>query len=74
MIWEKVACTLRCERLELGRGLDLVGRLLDLGHQVGLGGHEVARARTRWPPWTRIRSVPSGTLSMRATTPATPTS
>src|SRR4051794_13312136 len=28
---------------------------------------------TRWPPWTRIRSVPSGTLSMRATVPTTPT-
>ena len=28
---------------------------------------------TRWAPCTRIRSVPSGTLSMRDTTPATPT-
>jgi len=29
--------------------------------------------RTRWLPCTRIRSEPSGTLSMRATTPTTPT-
>ena len=31
-------------------------------------------SRIRGPPCTRIRSVPSGTLSMRATVPATPTS
>ena len=30
--------------------------------------------RTRWPPWTRMRSVPSGTLIMRAMAPTTPTS
>ena len=29
------------ERLELGRGLDLVRRLLDAGDHVGLGGHEL---------------------------------
>ena len=28
--------------------------------------------RTRWPPCTRIRSVPSGILSIRAIVPATP--
>ena len=31
------------------------------------------RCFTRCPAWTRIRRLPSGTLSMRATTPATPT-
>src|SRR3954447_10146241 len=29
---------------------------------------------TRWPPWTRMRIVPSGTLIMRAIAPTTPTS
>ena len=29
---------------------------------------------TRWAPWTRIRSVPSGTLIIRAMAPTTPTS
>ena len=28
---------------------------------------------TRWPHWTRIRTVPSGTFIIRATTPTTPT-
>ncbi len=28
--------------------------------------------RMRWAPWTRIRSDPSGTLSMRAIVPLTP--
>ena len=31
-------------------------------------------SRTRSVPWTRIRTLPSGTFSIRATTPATPTS
>ncbi len=61
------------ERGQLRPLLQLVGRL---GHRARRG--RAARPvnssrRTRGPAWTRIRSVPSGTLSMRATVPTTPT-
>ena len=56
------------ERLELGRVLDDVRLLVDARDQVGLGAGN-SSMRTRWPPCTRIRSVPSGIFSMRATMP-----
>ena len=42
MISEKVLCTLRVSACSSGLGLELVGHLADLRHQVGLGLHEVA--------------------------------
>ena len=61
------------QRLELRTLLDHVRQLGDARDEVG--SVEVhSSMRTRWPPWTSTRSVPSGTLSMRATVPATPTS
>ena len=61
------------QRLELRRGLEHVRQLLDPRDQVGLLG-DVVEEPDRWPPWTRIRRVPSGTFIIRATTPPTPTS
>ena len=62
------------QRLQLlARPLDDVGQLGDPRDQVGLLG-DVGPSRTRWMPWTSTRRVPSGTLSMRETTPTTPTS
>ena len=61
------------QRLELGRGLDQVGQLGRPWPPGTARSGRTPRCCTRWAPCTRIRSVPSGTLIMRATVPATPT-
>ena len=62
-----------CERLELLRLLDLVGELDELADEVRVVG-DVRSRRTRRIPWTRMRSVPSGTRIILCTTAAVPIS
>ena len=62
------------ERRQLGRLLDDV-RAARRSRRRGRAARVRQRSIfTRWPPWTSTRSVPSGTFSMRAMTPTTPTS
>ena len=63
-----------CSASSSGPVLDDVGQLGDARRRGRARSRPTPRCRTRWPPWTSTRSVPSGTLSMRATVPATPTS
>ena len=73
MIWLNVSWTLRISAVSSGPSSTTSGSSSTLAVRYGaVPSHSLIR--TRWPPWTRIRSEPSGTLSMRATVPATPTS
>ena len=72
MMREKVVWTLRCSASSSGEGVISSGASSICATRYG-SSETKPSMRTRCAPWTRIRSVPSGTLSMRATTPATPT-
>ena len=72
MIREKVVWTLRCSASSSADGLTMSGASSIAATRYG-SVETKSFTSTRWAPWTRIRRVPSGTLSMRATTPATPT-
>ena len=62
------------QRLELGRLLDDVGQLRDPRDEVGLLGDVVPERAPAACPGRGCAAMPSGTLSIRATTPTTPTS
>ena len=62
------------QRGQLGALLDHVRQLGDAGGEVGLAPSPSSRCARAGRPGRGSRSDPSGTLSMRATMPATPTS
>jgi hypothetical protein len=72
MILEKVAWTFRRRPSSSDEGSSTSGASVMRAMRYG----EVAMkspSSTRCPHWTRIRTVPSGTFIIRATTPTTPT-
>ncbi len=72
MIRENVACTLRTSASSSGEGTTSSGASSMRATRYGSVATK-SPSSTRWPHWTRMRTVPSGTFSMRATTPTTPT-
>ena len=74
MISEKVRWTLRVSASSSGLGSIDVGQLGDPGDQVGLLGDVGAEPHPLRPLDEDRAGVPSGTFTIRATTPTTPTS
>ncbi len=62
MMRENVCCTLRISAVSSGPSSTTSGASSMRGDEVGLLGDPARSMRTRWPPWTRIRSVPVGHL------------
>ena len=73
MISLKVRCTLRVSASSSGDSSTASGTSSIRATRYGSSATK-SPIRTRSVPCTRIRTLPSGTLSIRATTPATPTS
>ena len=67
-----VCCTLRISAVSSGVWSTTSGASATSATRYGSVCSQLS-IRTRWPPWIRTRSVPSGTRIMRATTPSTPT-
>ncbi len=72
MICENVDCTLRTSASSSGEGTTSSGASSMRATRYGSVATK-SPSSTRWAHWTRMRTVPSGTFSMRATTPTTPT-
>ena len=72
-ICENVCCTLRMSAVSSSDSSTTSGSSEISAVRYGVSLVHVS-IRTRWAPWTSRRKVPSGTLSIRATTPTTPTS
>ncbi len=68
---ENVSWTLRLSAVSSGVSVTVSGSSVISAARYGVSCVKRS-SRTRWAPWTRIRSVPSGTLSMRAIEPTTP--
>ena len=66
--------TFRVSASSSGVSTTHVGQRAELAEQVRVGVDAGGRGCTRSSPWTRIRSVPSGTLIILWTSATVPTS